>query len=532
MSQSATSQRTFHWQGVRAILKRFRAFSGVAKAVLAVSFLVVVVLALYRLPEYPLTWFDEGSHLHVPKALVLFGVYADYSSEGFRYFGPTNGVGPTVLLPIAGVFSLFGIGLTQARIVMAMYLIAAVVAFYLLGSSLGGRKLAWIATAMLVASRGAPLLEYGRQVLGEVPALLFAVLGLLVWFSSLDRPGVGKEILAGALFGLAAVTKQQELLVVAPMLAAGWLANAVYYRQAGHRFFVLPGIVALAMYGAWQATLLTVLSHQAISESLHLLNDSVGGAALVFSPALMVRGIRELLDAKVYMGALAPALLFICFSSRHRTTSSFRWFLLVALIVGNLGWYVLASLSWARYAFPGLALGALAIASLLSSWTDDFRLPRVGRSALSSEPGHPLVPESAFRWAGLGWAALIILVPLSQTVGEIVSPPAQTPVAMARYIDEHVPASATIETWEPEIGFLSDHRFHYPPPSMLNKAVAHIWLGGPPPSQSYSFLEEANPEYVLIGKFAKWVDVYRADTIDDQYRQLEEIGDYDLYQRR
>src|SRR5512140_2063377 len=88
--------------------------------------LAVYFFAFHNLTRFPATWFDEGSHLHVPKTLVQKGVYADISSEGFRYYGPTIGVGPTVMLPIAAMFKLFGIGLLQARIVMALYLIAAV----------------------------------------------------------------------------------------------------------------------------------------------------------------------------------------------------------------------------------------------------------------------------------------------------------------------------------------------------------------------------------------------------------------------
>ena len=51
----------------------------------ALALAVLLFLSVYNLADYPLTWFDEGSHLHVPKTLVQFGVYADYSSEGFRY---------------------------------------------------------------------------------------------------------------------------------------------------------------------------------------------------------------------------------------------------------------------------------------------------------------------------------------------------------------------------------------------------------------------------------------------------------------
>lgn len=101
--------------------------------------LLVYFLVFHNLTRFPAPWFDSGSHLHVPKTLVKYGVYADISSEGFRYYGPTIGVGPTVMLPIAAAFKLFGIGLLQARLVMALYLLAAIYAFYRLVEHLGGK---------------------------------------------------------------------------------------------------------------------------------------------------------------------------------------------------------------------------------------------------------------------------------------------------------------------------------------------------------------------------------------------------------
>src|SRR5579863_2404719 len=105
---------------------------------------VVLFVATYHLDRYPVTWFDEGSHLHVPQDLVWYGVYADRSSEGFRYFGPTIGVGPTVMLPIALVFRLAGVGLLQARLVVAVYAMGSVVLFGLLARAWYGA-----ATALL-----------------------------------------------------------------------------------------------------------------------------------------------------------------------------------------------------------------------------------------------------------------------------------------------------------------------------------------------------------------------------------------------
>ena len=149
--------------------------------------LLVYFFVFHNLTRYPEPWFDEGSHLHVPKTLVRFGQYADISSDGFRYYGPTIGVGPTVMLPIAAMFKVFGVGLLQARFVMALYLLAAVYTFYRLVEHMSNKWVAGIALALLVSSRSVLFLEYGRQLLGEVPGFFFLVLALHLWFSKWNR---------------------------------------------------------------------------------------------------------------------------------------------------------------------------------------------------------------------------------------------------------------------------------------------------------------------------------------------------------
>src|SRR6266498_3702129 len=132
-----------------------------------------IVLALVNLPYAPRTWFDEGSHLHVPKTLIQHGVYADISSEGYRYYGPT-----------------IGVGLLQGRIVIVAYLLTALAAGYTLARRLHGQLVGLLAVTLLLASRtfgyqGA--IEYGRQVLGEIPGVAFLMLGMLAWLAAL-RP--------------------------------------------------------------------------------------------------------------------------------------------------------------------------------------------------------------------------------------------------------------------------------------------------------------------------------------------------------
>ncbi|MCB0115764.1 MAG: glycosyltransferase family 39 protein [Caldilineaceae bacterium] len=306
------------------------------------SVAVVAFLAFYNLTDYPRTWFDEGSHLHVPKALVTMGVYADYSSEGLRHFGPTIGVGPTVMLPIAAAFELFGIGLMQARLVIVIYMLAAIAVLFRLSLTFGDRRFAWIATALVVTSQGVSLVYYGRQVLGEVPGLLFLLGGLVLWFAAGERAGYAKLSLIGLLFGLAVVTKNQYLLLMVPTIGIAWVVNLIYYRLMPQRFFIVPGIVMGICYALWQVYIVLYLGPDTAMENLVLLRNATAGAALVFSPELMKQSFGQLFGLNLYLGWLLPALLYAFFQALPRNRKSQFLGILVIFTAFNLLWFVVA----------------------------------------------------------------------------------------------------------------------------------------------------------------------------------------------
>ena len=331
-------------------------------------------LHFINLTRYPVTWFDEGSHLHVPKTLIRFGVYADYSSEGFRYYGPTVGLGPTVMLPIAGVFSLFGIGLLQARIVMALYLCATVYVFFRLADNLGGKQTAWVALLLLVSSRSISLLTYGRQVLGEVAGFFFLAAGLWLWLEKWENSKPRNLVIVGLLFGLSIVTKYQYLIVIAATIGLAWILNMLYYKKAQHKTFLIPGIIAGGCFVVWQTYQIVYLGPSTMAENLSQFRQFTAGAALVFSPALIMRGIQQLLDFNVFSGAILLFGLYGFFISLPRTREGQRWGTLFILAIVNLGWFVAASISWLRYAFPGLAIMTLFVARFFSDLTNSILL--------------------------------------------------------------------------------------------------------------------------------------------------------------
>lgn len=488
--------------------------------------LLLYFFVFHNLTRYPAPWFDEGSHLHVPKTLVQYGVYADISSEGFRYYGPTIGVGPTVMLPVAAMFKLFGFGLLQARLVMALYLAAAIYVFYRLAEQLSGKWVALIALALILSSRSILFLEYGRQLLGEVPGFFFLSLALYLWFSKWNENNWKRLALIGLLFGLAMITKYQYLLFLAPMLILSWGLDIFYYRTTTHRNFLIPGILAAGSFGIWQVITLQYLGPATAMENLALLQASAEGAAFNFNLAQLAANSGELTSRAVYLGALIPALLYGFFISIPRTRDGQKWSVIFLLVALNLGWYVVASIGWIRYAFLGLTLSSIFIARLFSDITEGFNFDWSSgyfRALFES--------KNAYRLAITIWLLAIIMIPMAKNVLDIALPGPEYAKLMSAYINENVSQTAVIETWDPEMGFLTDHQYHYPPNALLAVAVDQVYYGGEPVQGRYDFVQTENPEYLLIGEFSKWTEIYPYDLIQADYQLLQTFGNYDLYQR-
>jgi hypothetical protein len=488
--------------------------------------LALYLLVFHNLTRFPAPWFDEGSHLHVPKTLVQYGVYADISSEGFRYYGPTIGVGPTVMLPIAAMFKLIGIGLLQARFVMAIYLIAAVYVFYRLVEHLSGEQLAWIALALVLSSRAVLLLNYGRQLLGEVPGLFYLLLGLYLWFSGWDKNDWKRLALVGLIFGLAMVTKYQYLLFLAPTLIISWVLDIFYYKSSSNRNFLIPGIIAAGSFGFWQLISLQYLGPSTAMENLALLRASAEGAAFNFDLGQATANLGNLTARSVYLGALIPSLAYGLFISIPRTSDGQRWSILLLLVGLNLVWYVLVSIGWIRYVFLGFALASIFVARFFSDLTDGFKFDW-------SDGIFPSLFKlrNAKLYAITLWLLAIILTPMTKTVLEIVQPEPAYARQMADYLDGNVSSNAVIETWDPEMGFLTDHSYHYPPNALLAVAVDQVYYGGDPVQDRYDFVRTEHPEYLLVGEFSKWTQIYPLDDLMDDYELVQSFGEYDLYQR-
>lgn len=482
------------------------------RALKAVAFVALLVVASWNLTSWPLTWFDEGSHLMVPKSVVRNGVYADYDSSGYRYFGATLGVGPTVLLPIAGAFEAFGVGLPQARAVMAAYLVLAVLAFYALARRVTGETAALLAAALLVVSPGIGTLEFGRQVLGEVPALLFLSLGLGLLASPAASARPWRLVLAGVLLGLAAITKYQLLGVMLLGLGVAWLLSL---RAAGSWLvtFLVPAVVAGATFAVWQVVLLGYLGPSSFADNFRYVREAASGAALTLSASKTMAAGRLTLEPGMLLGALIPSLGYGAALAMRDDERSHGWRVVMGVAVAALLWFVIASIGWRRYVYPGVALACIPAAGLL-----------VEGLASSS--------VKALRWTAACWVTAMLLGPLPVIVPRIAAPAPPHAQLMAEALRRDVAPGALVACWEPEMTFLTDHQYRVPPQSLLPVAVAHVWAGGPSPASRYDFMANGPPDYVLVGPFGRGVGLFPENRLRADFEFVESHGPYALFRRK
>ena len=179
---------------------------------IAFIFCAVSLTSFYRLSESPPTWTDEGLIVQTSQNLVGQGVY------GFQ-IAPNTLISPSfistsypVTFPIALSFSIFGISLLHARIVMAIYIMLLFVSVFLLFKNKIKEQLIW---ALLLLGSFPPLYGHGKNVLGEVPGLFF----MLTSAFFLRQIEENKEktvnwVCFGLFFGLAVATKPIFILAL------------------------------------------------------------------------------------------------------------------------------------------------------------------------------------------------------------------------------------------------------------------------------------------------------------------------------
>ena len=503
---------------------RWLRYAGYGIACLALAFLL-----LYRLETFAVLRHDEGSFLHVAKNYALDGVYADSSSEGYRFAGPVISTGPTVILPIALLFRLVEVSVPLARLVIVVYGVLMLVALYGLAAQLGDRRLALVTLILAVTSTGLDFTYYSRHVLGEIPGLFFLFAGLWLWLRPGSR-GLAALVGVGILMGLAAITKNQYAVFVLPGLLLAWILDLVWYRRRGWRYFVVPGLIAGALFFAWTYYVFFLLGTDVRNpaDDMEVLRAAGSSGFVVLNPKIITENAYLLTGDKTYSGLFIPALLYGLFLSLRRDDAGQRWGTLTLFLALSAGLFII-SVGWTRYAVPPIAFSALLVASLLHRLTDGYRPDWKGlQAALLGQQDLSLA--LVVQLVVLGLLVGMVVLPLGRAFFNVTAGGDLSPYQVAQYLAANAPPEALIETWETELAVLTDHRYHYPP-YLAEQAVNTAHDASASPQDAYDFRDHVDPDYLILGPYSKWSGVYTADALYG-YELVQSYGDYDIYRRR
>jgi len=493
--------------------------------------LFTAFLALYNLDGCPaFISMDEGYRLQFAKNLVLYDKYAILTHEGFGPFAGSGGTGAvatgvTVILPITLAFEVLGVTLWAARLVMALYLIASVVTLYLCARSLYDARVALLASLLFLFA-GPPWLNtvaMGRWVYGEVPALAFLFLGCSIWFASLQEDDFRRLIAASICFGLATLTKDLLSFALVGSLASVYVVDRVHSKRLKLRQVVVPILFSIASIIGWRALADSQSTGVDIPAGGFLARASI--RLLAFAPHLSYDSLKFLVEYGFILWAI-PALAHTVLVALNRKDSldSSRQLLLPFFVTIWMLWYVIASIGWHRYAYPGWAVSSILVAKFLCDLAREFKVewpivftPTQWRKFLPKLHNLPV----------LLLILIMLLWPAQNTVRRIVEGDNQTPEEFAHYIETNLPPDVLIASAEWEIDFLTNRAYLHPT-GLGDAYIKHLFLGHPL-EESYD-IAAYEPDYIIDGPYNKGVGFISPEFVESRGKLIVSIGEYDLYQ--
>ena len=240
-----------------------------------------ILLGIKHIVSTPLD-FDASLNMQVALNLAQSGEYrTSYKIHPTDYalFNPVITTGPTVIVPVALFFKIFGIGYLSGSVAMFFYLLALFSIFYLLYRRvLKERANAAFLFLTIVLLSTRMFLFYSLHVLGEIPSTFFFFLGIYLWGSLEDRSTAGRWVYVGAglLMGLSIVTKLLSLLIVPPLIAVALMDIFFLHRIKPTRYlFVLAGMVIPLV--AWEVIKMAGLGfHEYISYNMRFMRGVAG----------------------------------------------------------------------------------------------------------------------------------------------------------------------------------------------------------------------------------------------------------------
>jgi hypothetical protein len=512
------------------------------------SLLVLLILCVLlgmllplRLADVPPLSFDEGWAFEVGRAWVEQGHYGYYLS-GEPVPASILNTGFPVLAPIALSFRLLGVGIWQGRLPGVLYTAGALAALYCVARRLYSRSVAvgTLAAALLLSgsARLHPIL-IGRPALGEVPALFFLLMGYAFFSKTLSRQWWALP-LSVLFWSLSLRTKPQVLpfFVASMILPVAVLAARRQRRTAGILLLGLAGSLATTALLAWgERSLLEVASAgtAATSSPYAVLGNWDALRTYVFTLApkarLVAVVILALFGTPLVVGLTHAALSFARELRREEQLSQrdLGRLALWAFTASWAAWFLLFSMGMGRYLFPAMFTGSVFVAATVQDLGGGFNpLRLLSRGPAAVTQRRPLAAKAVRLLLALAISALFLST-VFVLIKTFTAPSDTAAFQTAQFLNSRTRPDALVETYDSELFFMLQRRYHFPPDPVQWELSRRLFLGEDNPIH-YDALA-ADPDYLVVGPMSRLWRLYEPVLTTGAFRLVKTITPYEIYQR-
>ncbi len=493
-------------------------------------FILALVFALtVNLDSTPPVWWDEGWTLTVARTWVERGYYArlldgQIAPPGLEAAFPTTA-------SVALSFRLLGVGLWQGRLVPVVFTLGAMALTYYLARQLYSPKVALATLFVLLLLPMNPIVM-GRQVLAESTMLFFLIAGYACLFLTFKK-SLWFLALVILLWGVGLNAKAQALPFWVISLAAPLIVTLFTRRWRKAALLVLALVGSLVMSRAF-ISLQQVLLQGGPPPSTPLAGIY---EVTAFVPDLANRLFAVLLTLE-YELPIVVGLAYAAWKWKEKINQNGSDIdveivkLALFTFAGSwLAWFLLlANAGIARYLYPPAFVASIFVASLLYDLTDHFDFRTTIRKSAQALPRLRLNREN------LSALVAVVLPPLALTVSLFLlvyfyfissDTSAQQ---MAMFVNTQTPSNALIESYDSELFFFLNRRYHYPPDQVHVPLVRQDF--DPSATVDYDPLI-ANPDYLVLGlsPFSTGWSIYDQALRSGAFKLIKQYGIYKLYER-
>lgn len=489
---------------------------------------IYLFLLFYKLEDVPAFWFDEGWISSVARNWAEIGHYGQLLN-GQPIPANMLNIGFPVVIPIAWSYEIFGIGIWQSRLVIALYSIGAFAALIFIVNRVYGRNIA-VATTFFTVFPIIPSInsiDYSRQVVGEIPTAFFFLAGLVSILLFLRRPLIGLPILI-AFWSFGMLTKSQLI----PTLGLSYLMTTIIFIKK--QKWMSARFLSIGFLSALLLDFLIIRGFPVLGNDLPPETRADLFRTIIFVLAPLAR-ISALISLVFLGGPTIYGLISFAYDylkgnwkdpgyEEHELVQ----IILMTFIGSWLLWFGLFSIGWPRYLVLPSLIGTVFFAYRIVYLVNHTNVQTTHEQEISS--GIRL-QFSKVNFRVIISITLILYALGANTVGWInffLSENNQTIKDVVEYVNSISSQDSLIETYEMELFLFLNQKYHYPSNEMallgIRKRV------GIDLNKTYDPLD-SNPDYLILGEMGKRYGFYDQAISSKEYRLINEIGIYDIYQK-